>query len=124
MNERQRLNREAENFFYKSTVGALYHPVATMTRSRAGRASGVNAAPSQPVNVIFNLNPSPEDVTAFGDIANKPGQKAVIKVLAKDLTPEKTGAFTLGGVRYSVLALNPEYRAQEVFRWTVLAGFE
>jgi hypothetical protein len=125
--ERDRLNAEAARFFRFSTTCAVYHPPVAITRSRAGRVVTTDAPVPKPVkvDVIPNFNPTIEEITAFGDPSSfKPGKQAILKVLTRDLIPDRAGSFEIGPQRYSIMAITPLYRGARVFRHDVLVGWE
>lgn len=124
MTARERLNARAATFFQKSSMQAKYTPPKVTSRSRAGRVQAEAYKVDKPLCVIPNFSPTTEMLTEFGNISDTPKNVAVFKVLNEGLTPDRKGHFTFEGKTYSILAVIPKYRGEQVFRWECLVGYE
>jgi hypothetical protein len=115
-----------ERFHRANSTCVTYQPPSVTSRDRFGQTLTSNPAPSNPnINALIDWELTPEQVTAFGDpSAFGPGRRAVFRVLACDLEPQKSGMFVLDGTTYSILAIQPLTRSGRTFRYDVLVGWE
>lgn len=120
-----------EAFHRANGTEMFYQPQRVTQRSRGGAVLSATEIKPKCISVIMDLNPTPEQVTSFGDTSDfRYGRRAVFRVLASDCqksfgkAPAKKDAFEWQGKTYSIMAIQPLQRGGVTFKFDCLVGFE
>ncbi len=122
-----------ETAIWANSTDVEYQPPQTVQRTRSGAVVPASVQPKiVRTKALINQNPKAAQIDVFAEVVTAHGNtsdfaagtRAIFKVQADCLEPQRGGSFVFADKTYQILAIQPNQKGGKLLSYSCLVGFE